>query len=105
MAEAEEVISDVARHATVYARTLWHRYRTSPDQPTTVTLNDVAARLDLLITAVFGEGYPMRVAQPPAYATMLAILFRHDRQASGTDTGYRWRVAVAAPGSGAIRCG
>lgn len=80
MAEAEEVISDVARHATVYARTLWHRYRTSPDQPTAVTLNDVAARLDLLITAVFGEGYPMRVAQPPAYATMLSILFRHDRR-------------------------
>ncbi|MDZ7768371.1 MAG: hypothetical protein U5K38_04535 [Woeseiaceae bacterium] len=27
MAEAEEVVSDVARHATSYARDLWHRHR------------------------------------------------------------------------------
>ncbi len=80
MAEAEEVVSDVARHATIYARTLWRRYRTSPDGNATTTLNDVAARLDLLITAVFGESYGIRSAQPPAHATMLSILFRHDRR-------------------------
>ncbi|WP_339804755.1 VWA domain-containing protein [uncultured Marinobacter sp.] len=80
MAEAEEVVSDVARHATVYAQSLWKRYRTSSDNSGLTTLNDVAARLDLLITAIFGEGYPLRVAQPPAHATMLAILFRHDRR-------------------------
>ena len=78
MAEAEEVISDVARHTTVYAQRLWQRYRTSPDTISTVTLRDVATRLDLLITAVFGAGFPMRVAQPPAHTTMLSILFRHD---------------------------
>ncbi|MEP1214810.1 MAG: hypothetical protein ABJM11_11325 [Marinobacter sp.] len=80
MAEAEEVISDVARHATVYARTLWQRYGRPPDTAPTTTLSSVAGRLDLLITAVFGEGYPLRVAQPPAHATMLSILFRHDRR-------------------------
>lgn len=80
MAEAEEVISDVARHTTIYAQRLWQRYRASPDTIRTVTLRDVATRLDLLITAVFGAGFPMRVAQPPAHATMLSILFRHDRR-------------------------
>lgn len=80
MAEAEEVISDVARHATVYAQKLWRRYRKPPDVPQTTALTDVASRLDLLITAVFGEGYPMRVAQPLPHATMLSILFRHDRR-------------------------
>ncbi len=80
MAEAEEVISDVARHTTVYAQRLWQRYRTPPDRPRTITLNEVAGRLDLLITAVFGAGFPMRVAQPPAHATLLSILFRHDRR-------------------------
>lgn len=79
MAEAEEVISDVARHTTVYAQRLWQRYRTPSDSPRPVALKDVASRLDLLITAVFGAGFPMRVAQAPAHATMLSILFRHDR--------------------------
>lgn len=80
MAEAEEVISDVARHATVYARKLWQRHLTPPGSPTAITLDNVAARLDLLITAVFGTGFPLRVAQPPAHATMLSILFRYDRR-------------------------
>jgi nitric oxide reductase NorD protein len=80
MAEAEEVISDVARHTTVYAQRLWQRYRTPPGSPRSVTLNDVAARLDLLVTAVFGGGFPLRVAQPPAHATMLSILFLNDRK-------------------------
>jgi nitric oxide reductase NorD protein len=30
MAEAEDVITDVARHATVYAQALWRRHRPLP---------------------------------------------------------------------------
>ncbi|WP_404367380.1 nitric oxide reductase activation protein NorD [Marinobacter sp.] len=79
MAEAEEVISDAARHATVFMQKLWRRHRTPPDVPQNVMLGDTASRLDLLITAVFGTGYPMRSAQLPARATLLAILFSHHR--------------------------
>lgn len=80
MAEPEELITDAARHATVYAQKLWQRHRTPPDIPQTVALRDVAARLDLLINAIFNTGYPLRPAQLPARATLLAILFRHHRQ-------------------------
>src|SRR5690554_4042372 len=79
MSEPEEVLTDVARHATIFVRDLWRRH-SKPTDAATTTLSDVAARLDLLITAVFGEGYALRAAQPPAHATMLSILFRHDRK-------------------------
>lgn len=39
-------------------------------------LTDVAPRLDLLITAVTGTSYPIRIAQPPALPTLLARCFR-----------------------------
>jgi len=86
MAEAEDVITDAARHATVFARTLWRRYRPPPSRAATVTLEDMATRLDLLTVGVFGRGYPIRRAQPPARPTLLAHLFRralspHRRQA------------------------
>ncbi|HEY0845266.1 MAG TPA: VWA domain-containing protein [Noviherbaspirillum sp.] len=74
MPEAEEVITDVARHATIYARALWQRHR--KDSPPTVTVRDVSQRLDLLITAAFGAAYPIRVAQPPAPPTFLSKVFR-----------------------------
>lgn len=80
MAEAEEVITDAARHATVFAQKLWRKHRTPPDQPQTVMLADVAPRLDLLITAVFNASYSMRSAQRPARATLLAMLFRYHRR-------------------------
>lgn len=89
MAEAEDVLTDAARHATVYAQSLWRRYRTPQDSEPTTLLDDVAARLDLLITAIFGESWSIRIAQPPAHATMLAIFFRHDRKP-------RQRIAVPA---------
>src|SRR5690554_787977 len=76
MAEAEEVITDAARHATVFARDLWRRYRPPSDGPVTVTLADVSPRIDLLITAVFGTGHSLRPAQPPPRVTLLDRLFR-----------------------------
>ncbi|NLD56253.1 MAG: VWA domain-containing protein [Burkholderiaceae bacterium] len=78
MAEAEDVITDVARHATIYARDAWRRHRAGrdPAQPQVPELRDVARRLDLLLTAVFGRSFPIRVAQPPAPTTLLVRLFR-----------------------------
>src|SRR5690606_21325137 len=53
-----------------------------------LSFSDVARRLDLLIAAVFGASYPLRVAQTPAPVTLLVKLFeRHDRP----------RVADAVP--------
>ena len=76
MAEAEELVSDAARHATIYAQKLWRRYRPLPKGPPSALLADVAPRLDLLITAVTGTSYPIRIAQPPALPTLLARVFR-----------------------------
>ena len=76
MAEAEELVSDAARHATVFAQKLWRRYRPSPEGPPTATLADIASRLDLLITAVTGTSSPIRIAQTPAQPTLLARFFR-----------------------------
>lgn len=78
MAEAEEVLTDVARHATVYARDLWRRHR-QRDEAIPVALVDVVSRIELLITTVFGVGYPIRVAEPPAPPTLLTALFGRRR--------------------------
>ena len=78
MAEAEDVITDVARHATVYARGLWRRHRPAPIGPVPLQLADVAQRLDLLIAAVFGRSFALRVAQPPAAPSWVGrLLLRH----------------------------
>ncbi|PKL96249.1 MAG: hypothetical protein CVV19_18475 [Gammaproteobacteria bacterium HGW-Gammaproteobacteria-9] len=61
MAEAEEVLTDAARHATVFAQRLWRRYSPAPDAP--------------LLAAVFGNSYRLRIAQPPARPTLLADWF------------------------------
>ncbi|SER85631.1 nitric oxide reductase activation protein NorD [Halopseudomonas bauzanensis] len=76
MAEAEELVSDAARHATIYARRLWLRYRPPPDAPPTALLVDIAPRLDLLITALTGRSLPIRIAQLPARPTLLSRLYR-----------------------------
>lgn len=75
MAEAEEVLTDAARHATVFAQRLWRRYSPAPDAPASLPLSEVAERLELLLAAVFGNSYRLRVAQPPARPTLLADLF------------------------------
>src|SRR5690554_6253319 len=76
MAEAEDVIIDVARHTTIYVRDLWLRHRTPPEIPYTFALIDVSARLDLFITSVFGKSYPIRIAQLPACPTFLSTVFK-----------------------------
>ncbi|MDB5949654.1 MAG: hypothetical protein JWR65_1509 [Massilia sp.] len=75
MAEAEDVITDVARHATIFARALWQRHRAPARGPRPLALTDVASRLDLLASAVFGRGFVIRVAQAPAPPTWLNKLF------------------------------
>lgn len=77
MAEAEDVIVDAARHATAYAQDLLKRRR--PVAESAVPgLMELAPRLDLLLTALHGRHWPLRVAQPPAPVTALARLFRRD---------------------------
>jgi nitric oxide reductase NorD protein len=79
MAEAEDVITDAARHATIFARNMWLRHRHDPNQPALIELTDVAERLDLLVGVVFGARYPLKTAQAPARPTFLAkMLRRHD---------------------------
>ncbi|PWW47713.1 nitric oxide reductase NorD protein [Melaminivora alkalimesophila] len=72
MAEAEDVITDAARHATIYAQQLWRRHRPPLPGPPVLQLADIAARLDLLITAALGPGLVLRPAQPPAPPTFLS---------------------------------
>jgi nitric oxide reductase NorD protein len=73
MAEAEDVIVDAARHATIYARALWQRYRPPAKHAAPLALADVAPRLDLLITALCGRSLRLRVAQAPAPPSLLAL--------------------------------
>lgn len=76
MSEPEDLLSDAARHATVYTQRLWRRYRPLPVGPPTALLADIAPRLDLLIIAVTGHSYPLRIAQHPAHPTFLSRVFR-----------------------------
>ena len=75
MAEAEDVITDAARHATVFVRDYWRRHRPRAEAPR-LELGDVAARLDLLALAVFGRAFRLRASQPPAPRTWLDKLLR-----------------------------
>ena len=78
MAEAEDVITDAARHATIFAQALWRRHRPLPTGPAPLQLADVAQRLDLLIAAVFGRSFALRVAQVPAVPSWIGrLLLRH----------------------------
>src|SRR5690606_6230713 len=78
MAEAEDVLQDAARHATIFARSLWLKHRGPQNQPRPIVLAQVAERLDLLISAVFEQAHSFRTAQAPAPPTMLTRLFRRN---------------------------
>ena len=102
MAEAEDLITDVARHATVYAQALWRRHRATSSPPTRMlALADVAQRIDLLIAAVFGTSYRLRTAQAPAPTTFLTKAFRRrerprvERAIPATDGVSIWLPAAA----------
>lgn len=78
MAEAEDVITDVARHGTIFVQNFWRRHR-HRDRPRKLELADVAPRLDLLVNAVFGRGYRLRPAQAPAPRSWLdKLIKRHE---------------------------
>ncbi len=85
MAEAEEVIADAALHATNYARRLWHRHRKGAASAPGMSLREIVHRLDILVCAVFGRNFPIRIAQPPAPATFLTKLLRRDEGPAVTD--------------------
>lgn len=73
MPEAEDVLTDAARHATEFAQELWRRRRRGRDPASArPALEDVARRLDLLLAAVFQRSFRLRVAQAPVPATWLA---------------------------------
>lgn len=76
MAEAEDVIVDAARHATIYARALWRRWQAPAATAAALVLVDVAPRLDLLVTALCGRSLRLRIAQSPAPPSLLALLAR-----------------------------
>jgi nitric oxide reductase NorD protein len=86
MAEAEDVLNDVARHATVYVSDLWRRNRPAPPHRPLAELADVAQRLDFLIAAVFRTTLPIRPATPPARRTLLRAFFErgHGPQPAAT---------------------
>ena len=74
MAEAEDVITDAARHATQFAQALWRRHR--PADRETIDLPALLHRLDLFLTAAFEESFPLRIAQPPAPIPFVRRVFR-----------------------------
>ena len=88
MPEAEEVLIDVARHATAAAQGLWQRLREERrESPRHVFLADCKPRLVLLIEAVLGLHLAVRVAQPPAPVSWLARRLRR----------HPWAPAYALP--------
>ncbi|ASJ73601.1 nitric oxide reductase activation protein NorD [Granulosicoccus antarcticus] len=102
MAEAEDVITDAARHATIYAQNLWRRHRSGQAEDTPLALNDVIPRLDLLLEAAFGRSFTIRTAQTPARATVLARLLRRQdlpasHEAIGSTDGTRLWLPATLP--------
>lgn len=69
MAEAEDVITDVARHAVSRLQDWWRRRHPAP--PSGPALADLTPRLSLLLDAVFNQHFLLRTAQPPAPPTLL----------------------------------
>lgn len=108
MAEAEDVLTDAARHATIHIRRLWLRHRGNDEGPRPVCLPEVRQRIDLIVHAVHGFSVPLRVAHVPPPPTLLTRLFRrHDVRPSGvavpcTDGASVWlpmELDVAVPGA------
>lgn len=102
MAEAEDVITDVARHATVYTQALWRRHRPAPPGPAMLALADMAQRLDLLIAAALGRRLVLRTAQEPARPTVLARWFQraeppHERHALPATDGHHIWLPASVP--------
>ncbi len=78
MAEAEDVITDAARHATVFMQEMWRRHRGR--DTATVDVPQLFRRLDLLISAMFATSYALRVAQRPALTPWIKRVFVRDER-------------------------
>ncbi len=74
MAEAEDLITDAARHATVFARDIWRRHVPEKEVERPVELGEFTQRLSFLIEAALDVAPPLRIAQPPAIANLLQRL-------------------------------
>lgn len=99
MAEAEDVITDAARHATVFVQDLWRRHR--PDQKSAVDVPSLFHRLDLLLTGCFPVRFKLRVSQPPAPIPLVRRVFSRDelpiaREAIPATDGYSIWLPVNA---------
>ncbi len=76
MPEAEDVITDAARHATVFVQALWRRHR--PRARDSVDVPALLHRLDLLLTGSFGTSFRLRLSQPPAPIPLVRRVFSRD---------------------------
>lgn len=76
MPEAEDVITDAARHATVFIQELWNRHR--QDNTSVVDVPALFRHLDLLIHATIGTHYTLRLAEPPSAPPWIKRLFVRD---------------------------
>ncbi|MDF2466886.1 MAG: hypothetical protein K0Q43_5121 [Ramlibacter sp.] len=114
MAEAEDVLVDAARHATVFARRLWAQ-RHPQRRPEHLALPSIAERLAILIQAVLRIHPSIRVSQEPAAHTLLTRVFRretlprHSTAIPATDGVAIWLPrrmpsAIAADALGGYRC-
>jgi nitric oxide reductase NorD protein len=76
MPEAEDVITDAARHATVFVQELWRRHRPRADD--TVDVPAILHRLDLLIVGACGLSFKLRLSQPPAPIPLVRKVFSRE---------------------------
>lgn len=102
MAEAEDVLNDVARHATIHIRRLWLKHRGKDEGPRPISLPEVRQRIDLLIHAAHGFSLPLRVAHVPALAHHADPYFQAARcEAIGLRRSLHGRtIAMATDGTG-----
>jgi len=76
MPEAEDVITDAARHATIFVQELWRRHR--PGATDTVDVPAILHRLDLLIVGSYGLSFKLRLSQPPAPLPLVRKVFSRE---------------------------
>ncbi|MDQ9169374.1 VWA domain-containing protein [Oxalobacteraceae bacterium R-40] len=96
MPKADDVITDAAQHATSYARRLWQSYRKSDSDNSGLALREVAQRLDLFVTAVFGVSFPIRTVQTPAQPPHFKVNERAEVLHRGPHPGPHPRNAIPA---------